>query len=233
MRPLVFLHGLGCAPRQWRFQREHFSRRPALAPLLPGHGGTAPPPYVAEAIAAAVWSAVHAWTDEPVVLVGHSIGGNLAAVMAGVEPRAVAGLVLADPTGDLRKAEPAELAEIDGRLRPENYPRRVREWFADEMKTTAPGLRSEILEDLASLPREVFAGYWGAFRRADALGPLQARQGRALCIESAGSREPYLFQRLLPGLRCQTLPAGHWLHLDRPAEFNAALERFLADTNLG
>jgi pimeloyl-ACP methyl ester carboxylesterase len=40
---------------------------------------------------------------------------------------------------------------------------------------------------------------------------------------------PSGLQRVIPGMRQEKMvDVSHWLHLDRQAEFNAALDRFLA-----
>ena len=89
-RPLVFLHGLTFDCRMWDPVLEHLPRgHRALAFDLPGHGAS---PALGGSGLAPVVDAVHAailaaGLDRP-ILVGHSIGGPLAAIYAATHPAA-------------------------------------------------------------------------------------------------------------------------------------------------
>jgi pimeloyl-ACP methyl ester carboxylesterase len=89
-RPFVFLHGLTFDHRMWDPVLDLLPEGcRAIAFDLPGHGGS---PLLAEAGLAPVVEAIHeavlaAGLDEPIV-VGHSIGGPLAAVYASTHPAA-------------------------------------------------------------------------------------------------------------------------------------------------
>jgi pimeloyl-ACP methyl ester carboxylesterase len=89
-RPFVFLHGLTFDHRMWDPVLDLLPEgRRAIAFDLPGHGGS---PLLGEAGLAPVVEAVHeavlaAGLDEPIV-VGHSIGGPLAAMYAATYPAA-------------------------------------------------------------------------------------------------------------------------------------------------
>jgi pimeloyl-ACP methyl ester carboxylesterase len=98
--PLVFLHGGGIiegfdclAPLAGRFT--------VTAPLLPGYGGTELDPPLAgrERVVENVRDVLDVLGIERTVLVGHSIGGWLAATFAARFPRRVTELVLAAPFG--------------------------------------------------------------------------------------------------------------------------------------
>ena len=81
---LLLLHGLGATADVWTpITAELADRWPGRwsAVDLPGHGGSAPlPRYSFGALAAAVARSVD--TDEPVVVVGHSLGGVVALALA-------------------------------------------------------------------------------------------------------------------------------------------------------
>jgi pimeloyl-ACP methyl ester carboxylesterase len=65
-----------------------------ITPDLPSHGTRAAEPFTMDAAVAAVAEAVdEAAPDQPVVLVGHSLGGYVAMTYAAAYPRRLAGLV--------------------------------------------------------------------------------------------------------------------------------------------
>ena len=98
--PLLLIHGQGVA---W----EHYYRvLPALAEDyrvfavdVYGHGGSArvPSKYTAAAIGADLARFIEQEIGEPVIVTGHSSGGQLAAWLAGHRPDLVRGVLLEDP----------------------------------------------------------------------------------------------------------------------------------------
>jgi len=93
---IVLVHGLGSKVDHWlpvarRLARTH---RVVLA-QLPGHGeSTMPEPLTLERAALALEGTLARETREPVTLVGHSLGGLVAARLALDRPRLVRSLVL-------------------------------------------------------------------------------------------------------------------------------------------
>ncbi|MEM1038865.1 MAG: alpha/beta fold hydrolase [Pseudomonadota bacterium] len=100
--PIVFLHGFGGMAAQWRPLQTRLSHdMQTLAFDLPGHGtsldypGFGPPKLAAEA----VLNELDARTIEKAVIVGHSMGGAVASLMALLAPGRVQALVLLAPGG--------------------------------------------------------------------------------------------------------------------------------------
>ncbi len=100
--PLVFVHGLSSTMGFWEYQLPHFQeQRRVLALDLPGYGMSARPdaPYTPP------WYAdvLDAWLDEVglqrAIIVGHSMGGQIALTFALRHPDRVEGLVLSAPAG--------------------------------------------------------------------------------------------------------------------------------------
>lgn len=100
---LVFLHGYGESLMAWRLLLDRFTPRyRVLAVDLPGHGLSDRPdgPYDYPALVERLAHLLDQATRGPVVLVGHSMGGQLATGVALARPDRVRALVLIAPAGD-------------------------------------------------------------------------------------------------------------------------------------
>jgi pimeloyl-ACP methyl ester carboxylesterase len=99
---LLLLHGYGESLTTWRslFDPLAIGAR-VLAIDLPGFGGSAKPdvPYSLPAITERLSRFIDRWTTGPLVVMGHSMGGELAANLALVRPDRVKLLVLIAPAG--------------------------------------------------------------------------------------------------------------------------------------
>jgi pimeloyl-ACP methyl ester carboxylesterase len=99
---LLLLHGYGESLTTWRatFDALAIGHR-VIAIDLPGFGGSAKPdvPYSLPAMTERLSRFIDRWTTGPVVLVGHSMGGEIAASLALARPDRVKLLVLIAPAG--------------------------------------------------------------------------------------------------------------------------------------
>lgn len=95
---VTLLHGAGLNAHAWDVTLLHLGR-PALALDLPGHGDSAwrtDLDYTPEASGATIASALPPLVDAPRPLVGHSLGGLVAAVVAATHPELVTSLLLVE-----------------------------------------------------------------------------------------------------------------------------------------
>ena len=100
-RPLVFFHGIGgLLPREPLLERLA-QRCHVYAPVWPGYGPELTEDLIEDMLDFALhgWDMVDALGLERPALVGHSMGGMIAAEMAVLNPKAVEKLVLINPAG--------------------------------------------------------------------------------------------------------------------------------------
>ncbi len=99
--PLVFLHGAGGAEADLGFLDALSARFHVYAPLVPGYGDSEECPALRDMLDFTLhtWDVVEALGIQDPVLVGHSMGGMIAAEMAAVAPREVSRLALIAPAG--------------------------------------------------------------------------------------------------------------------------------------
>jgi pimeloyl-ACP methyl ester carboxylesterase len=233
---IVLLHGLGSRIQHWLpAARELARRHRVILVQLPGHGQSAmPEPFSLSAAVEALDHALAAESKEPVVLVGHSVGGLLAAALALEHPERVLGLVLVETA--LRPQ--VDGAEREGMLEAleRDYASLLRTAYTSFGRDSAQGalLHAEAAEnDSAMMKRWIRLAL-----TADLSIRMRALEAPVLAVLAARSwpsDEPWPatsralgydeIRRLQP-LRVEG--AGHFVMLDRPVELAAAIERFNA-----
>jgi 2-hydroxy-6-oxonona-2,4-dienedioate hydrolase len=202
----VFVHGLGVSsltlePALARAAR--WSR--ALAPDLPGFGRSPAPRRVLSIaeLARVVVAYLDACAASRAVLVGNSVGCQIAAEAAALAPRNVAALVLTGPTGDPRDRsvllDVLRLAADALRERPALIPRAVFDYLrtspARTFRTLASAKRHHMLECVASLAQPVIVarGSRDPLVRADWAASLAraAPHGEYVTLERSGHALPF------------------------------------------
>jgi pimeloyl-ACP methyl ester carboxylesterase len=225
---LVLLHGLGASADVWRGVAEHWPGR-WLAPDLPGHGGSDPlRRYSFGAMTASVAAQLSEEIDEPVVVLGHSLGGVLALTMAtgwfGVPVTSAIGLGIKVRWSAEELAKAAELATRPART------------FADRDEAVARALRVAGLsspEYADSLVRKEDDGWRPAVdQSAFGVGapdlPGLLASARADVVLAAGEHDPMCAEAHLAELPAQhvILPGlGHNAHVEDPAAVARLLSR--------
>jgi pimeloyl-ACP methyl ester carboxylesterase len=106
--PLVFLHGIMGLLEDTTFLDQLSSHYRVYAPELPGYGQSSGEELLEDMLDFTLhgWDVVDALQVRQPVLVGHSLGGMIAAEMACLAPLALSQLVLVNPFGLWLDAEP-------------------------------------------------------------------------------------------------------------------------------
>ncbi|HEY8573992.1 alpha/beta fold hydrolase [Phenylobacterium sp.] len=105
---LVYLHGAGGVTAEDRFLKALARSHRVYAPLVPGYGDSEEAPEIRDMLDFTLhgWDVVQALGLKDPILVGHSMGGMIAAEMAAVAPHDVSRLALIAPAGLWDDAHP-------------------------------------------------------------------------------------------------------------------------------
>jgi pimeloyl-ACP methyl ester carboxylesterase len=242
--PLVVAHGLFGSARNFNTlgRRWAASRRVVLLDMR-NHGASPwadAMDYAAQAGDLA--DAVERLAGGRALVLGHSMGGKAAMALALTRPELVAGLIIADiapvPYAHTHLSYVRAMRAVDlARVR--------RRSDADPMLADAvpdPTLRAFLLQNLlvedgaarwrlnlAAIEHEMpkLTGWPADWPRDRFEGPTHFLHGGASdYVPDAGRAK---IAGLFPAAEVEAIDgAGHWLHAEKPAEFAAAVERWLA-----
>lgn len=239
--PLVMLHGLMGSAQNWGGMAKRLGlRRRVIAMDARNHGASGHAPGMDyAALADDVAETLAARGVARAAVLGHSMGGKIAMMLALTRPGLVERLVVADMS-PVRYAAPsrAYVVAMRGMALTPGMTRR------DAMAALLPavpeeGIRAFLVQNLVfgeGPPRWRVALDWiaeGMDAIEDFAPPAGARYpGHTLFIR--GSRSDYVLPEYLPAIAGYfpaathaVVEAGHWVHADNPAAFLAALEPFL------
>lgn len=238
--PVLFLHGFGADFSTWTLNQAGLAEaHPAHAIDLPGHGGSGK--EVADgsvdAVAVAVVDYMDAESLGAAYLVGHSLGGAIAATIALNTPSRVAGLTLIAPTG-----LGSEIAGdfIEGFIS-ESRARKLRSYL--EMLVANPRLvTADMVEDVLKFKR--LDGATDALRAVAAANFSGNTQRVNLRGRLADIKSPLQIiwgqnDRILAASQAQGLPAdikvtiirdaGHIVHMEKASEVNELIARHVSE----
>jgi pimeloyl-ACP methyl ester carboxylesterase len=232
---LVFVHGWCCDARYWRAQVPHFSKSHRVVTLdLAGHGhsGTARSKYSMLSFGEDVQAVTGAIGANPVILVGHSMGGSVIAEAARLMPGSVIGLIGIDTLENIEY--PMTREELTKMLAPlEKDFRSGSRKFVEQMilPYMDPQLREWILSDISAAPPTVaisaLNGMMSQYITGEAAKifdeihiPVMSVNGDVWPVDyEANRRHMSCYEAII------LKGADHFLMLDRSKEFNRALEK--------
>ena len=232
---LVFVHGWSCDARYWRAQLPHFSKNHRVVTLdLAGHGhsGMTRSQYTMAAFGEDVRAVTEATGSRSVILIGHSMGGSVIAEAARLMPNRVIGLIGIDTLENIEY--PMTREELKKMIAPlEKDFRTGSRQFVEEMISphTDPQLREWILSDISAAPPAVALSAMNEMMSQYITGeaakifdkiriPVITVNGDLWPINyEANRRHMFSFDAIV------LKEADHFLMMDRPEEFNRALEK--------
>jgi pimeloyl-ACP methyl ester carboxylesterase len=228
---VLFLHSLAGNTDQWRAQLEHVRRtRRGVAFDLRGHGRSDRPEdgrYAIEAQALDVAAVADALGLERFALVGHSLGAGVALAYAAEHPARVTHLIVADPIGDGTQTPDEEIRPFLEALDSPAYTETI-EGYWSSIAGADGAVLERLLADLRATPRESVVRGLHAVMAFDPKPALAGLRTPTLAVITPANDFTYSLHRLGTGLPHRVIEGtGHWLQIERPAEFNRILDNFL------
>jgi len=239
---LVFIHCWAGNLGFWREQVPALAHKARLVLIdLPGHGQSDQQEtgYSMDYFASAILAVLRDARVGKATLVGHSMGGPVVCRVYGQAPEKVAALVVVD--GFLRrpKVTPAEARKFIAQFRTPGYREHTRQFFGAMFP--APGteaLRDQILSEMLATPQCVMLGAMeGMFGPDQPDWTLTKARVPLLVINAKGPMWDAEYEQYVRSISPQTdyrlmEGVGHWLMLEKPAEFNALLVEMLRKFDL-
>jgi pimeloyl-ACP methyl ester carboxylesterase len=241
--PIVFVHGMVGHTGFWNAALAACAdRRRAVAIDLRGHGNSSAPTtgdYSVAGCADDVLAVIDALALGPIVLVGHSYGTFVTIEVAARRPDAVSRLILVDPPGDFTRLSAEEretqLVPFLESLQSDRWHSVVEGAFEQALVGGTSGAAASVRARLATMPRDAMLGMYRsmfAFPAAATLERYLAAPGAvARAILAPPNAWAFSLHNLVPALQSAVVPdVGHWIMLDAPERFVAALEQAVSGT---
>ncbi|MEJ2693325.1 MAG: alpha/beta hydrolase [Candidatus Thiodiazotropha sp.] len=231
---LVFVHGWSCDARYWRAQVPVFSKNHRVVVLdLAGHGnsGMSRSVHSMAAFGEDVRAVTESAGSQRAILIGHSMGGSVIAEAARLMPERVIGLIGVDTLENIEYPMTQEELEkmtdplqkdfqtgtrqfVSGMLSPHTDPQ-LKEWILSDMSAAPPGVALSAMHEMMT---QYITGE-AAKVFADIRLPVIVVKGDLWPVNyEANRRHMFSFDAIvLKG-------ADHFLMMDRPEDFNKALE---------
>jgi 3-oxoadipate enol-lactonase len=231
--PILFLHGVGSDKSVWRPQLDHFGKtRRAVAFDYPGYGDSElVPDATRDDFAAAILAAMDALGIGKAHICGLSLGGVVAIAMHAAAPQRCASLVIADSFA----AHPQGQAIYDRSIAASQDMRGLAEArIGALMVSEDPAVRREVIDTMAAIDPDAYRigapAVWLADQRERAAA-IRAPTF-VICGDEDAITPPALSEELvslIPGAQLHILNgASHLANVDKPEEFNLAIDDFLS-----
>jgi pimeloyl-ACP methyl ester carboxylesterase len=232
---LIFVHGWSCDSRYWRKQTQYFSKKHRVVILdLAGHGhsGMSRIKYTMGAFGEDVRAVTESTGSHSVLLIGHSMGGSVIAEAARLMPGRVIGLIGIDTLENIEY--PMTREELIKMIAPleKNFQIGSRQFIGEMiLPQTDQKLREWILADISAAPPAVALSAMNEMMSQYITGDAAKifEQIRIPVITVNGDLSPINYEanrrHMFSYDAIVIKKADHFLMMDRPEEFNRALEK--------
>jgi pimeloyl-ACP methyl ester carboxylesterase len=227
--PVVFAHSFAGSHGHWSEQLRHLRpERRAVAFDFRGHGHSSLPTghdYSVDALASDIRAVADELDLRRMVLVGHSMGGSAAIAFAGAEPDRIAALVLVGTPGRTPSEQARDvMATIEA-----NYDEVMAGYWNKLLDGARPEVRERISQEIGSVSKNAALAIIDALFEFDPMPALRRFDGPILLVTTAHVDAPGTLPYLLPDAPNTVITGtSHWVHMDKPDQFNALLDRCLA-----
>lgn len=227
---LVFVHGWSCDRRYWRGQVGHFAaRRHVVAIDLAGHGesGMGRSAWTMAAFGDDVIAEVNRLELGELVLIGHSMGGDVIVEAALHLTDRVIGLVWVDTYTDLD--QPLDLDEIERFAAPfrEDFASTTRDFVRRMfLHNSDPGLVEWVAADMSAAPPDIAIDALArAIGNVRAIPGLLERLSAPLVAINPDHRPTDIESLHRHGVTTRVMSGvAHFLMMEDPSRFNRLLE---------
>lgn len=227
---LVFVHGWCCDRTFWEKQVPYFSKHYKVVVLdLAGHGESAMgrKKYTLRAFGLDTAAVVKKLDLKNVILVGHSMGGPIAALAAPLLPNRVTGIVGIDTFNNIEFKLPEEQWKMFLKPLRDDFKKGTQNFINMFMLTpdADPALKEKITKKMTAAPPEVGIGAMEEMFKDDIAAILDNTKVPIHCINAdqfPTNKES--IKRHTVSFKLKILPkTHHFLMMQKPDEFNKLL----------
>jgi pimeloyl-ACP methyl ester carboxylesterase len=228
---IVLIHGWACDWNYWKAQIDPLKSKYTVVALnLAGHGASERnrSDWSIGNYGEDVATVVRQLQNRQVILVGHSMGGDVALEATRRIGDRVIGIIAVDSLKSIG-LPPMPRREIERQLAPfqSNFIETTRNYVADKMfaKGADPALRQKIAYDMSLEPADVGIASMQALLAMDFSTLLPDIHVPVLAINSdLGPTDETRIRKQLPGFKADVLEhTGHFLMIETPERFNPVL----------
>jgi pimeloyl-ACP methyl ester carboxylesterase len=229
--PVLFAHSFAGDCSHWATALEHLkAQRRVVAFDFSGHGRSpgALGSYSIAELSKDIGAVADAQQLDSFVLVGHSLGAAVAAEYAGSHPERVKALVLVDPPPAPGAIPDSQLDKLRAAVAKDPFPVIEQFWNQQSLIDTRHEVKQRLLAGLRGMTRRAASELTDSSLEYDARISLSRYAGPKFSIVTARNDAPLSLHNAVPGFRHSVVRGtGHWIHLDKPDEFNKVLDGFL------
>lgn len=234
--PVVFIHSAGGNTTHWAAQLAHLRKtRRALALDLRGHGLSQPPKdrdYRLVSQTRDIDAVVNRAGIRKFILVGHSMGGSVSVAYAGFHPDRVSGLLMVDTGGDSRQFSEIQRQQIIKAMKSDAFTTVTEIYWDQLLEGSTPDVYERIMNDMKKMPKEMVISQVRELFLFDPKPSLSRYQGPKLAVVTPSNDTKFSLHRIRSGFPHVVVKGtGHWIHLDKPDEFNIILDGFLMEVD--